>query len=52
MMKMQMKMMNCIYPESGFDCFGNCIESLDECGVCGEPESHVRDVITQMNFER
>ena len=24
----------CIYPSNGFDCFGNCVGSVDGCGVC------------------
>ena len=25
---------SCEYPENNYDCNGNCIEELDECGVC------------------
>ena len=26
---------NCEYPQENFDCDGNCIVDIDECGVCG-----------------
>ena len=26
---------SCIYPEANYDCDGNCIELLDDCGICG-----------------
>ncbi len=26
---------SCIYAENNYDCDGNCIAELDECGVCG-----------------
>ena len=25
---------SCVYPSNGFDCFGNCVGTVDECGVC------------------
>ena len=25
----------CIYPENGFDCNGDCFFEIDECGICG-----------------
>ncbi len=25
---------SCVYPSNGFDCFGNCVGSVDGCGVC------------------
>jgi len=28
----------CIYPEDGFDCDGNCLNDIDEDGICDENE--------------
>jgi len=25
----------CVYPQNGFDCNGNCYETIDSCNVCG-----------------
>ena len=25
---------SCLYPSNGFDCFGNCVGTVDACGVC------------------
>ena len=25
---------SCVYPSNGFDCFGNCVGTVDACGVC------------------
>ena len=25
----------CIYPQFGFECNGNCLSIIDECGICG-----------------
>jgi len=34
---------SCEYPEDGYNCFGDCLNTLDDCGVCGGDNSTCLD---------
>ena len=41
----------CEYPDSGYDCDGNCVEDTDGDGVCDENEVDGCTDATALNFD-
>ena len=42
---------SCIYPESGYDCLGNCLNDSDSDGVCNEFEIEGCDDLAACNYD-
>jgi hypothetical protein len=36
--------LSCLYPEIGFDCFGNCLNDLDNNGICDDFNTNLSNI--------
>ena len=41
---------SCTYPSDLFDCDGNCLQDLDECGTCGDGQIVMEQVYIFLNM--